>query len=61
MIVSLQIQRPKYADVLREIDYIQDKKNEKQDYHAFVYWFIATLYGKDHRVNPKTSRRHQRS
>jgi len=39
--------KPKYEDILEEIDFIQEQKHVAQDYHAFVYWFIATLYGKD--------------
>jgi hypothetical protein len=39
--------KPKYDDILSEIDFIQEKKHVKYDYHVFVYWFIATLYGKD--------------
>jgi len=39
--------KPKYEDILAEINFIQEKKQIKYDYHAFVYWFIATLYGKD--------------
>jgi len=39
--------KPKYEDILAEIDFIQDRKHVKHDYHAFIYWFIATLYGKD--------------
>jgi len=50
MAVSLVTHKPKFESVLTEIDYIQDRKNIKQDYHAFVYWFIATLYGKDERA-----------
>ncbi len=38
--------RPKYEDILKEIEFIQDKKGVPKDYHAFVYWFIATLYDK---------------
>ena len=41
------ISKPKYEDVLEEIEFVQEKKHIKHDYHAFVYWFIATLYGKD--------------
>jgi len=43
----VKIHKPNFEDVLSEIEYIQEKKNVKHDYHAFVYWFIATLYGKD--------------
>lgn len=39
--------KPKYEDILAEIDFIQEKKHVKHDYHAFIYWFIATLYGKE--------------
>jgi len=45
--VSRQAVKPKFDDVLKEIDYIQDHLHVKNDYHAFVYWFIATLTGKD--------------
>jgi AIPR protein len=38
--------KPKYEEILAEIEYIQEKLHVKQDYHAFAYWFIATLYGK---------------
>lgn len=43
----ISIPKPKYEDVLAEIEFAQEKKHIKHDYHAFVYWFIATLYGKD--------------
>jgi hypothetical protein len=44
---SVKVYRPIYDDVLKEIEYIQDNKHINKDYHAFVYWFIATLYGED--------------
>lgn len=39
--------KPKYEDVLEEIEFAQEKKHIKHDYHAFMYWFIATLYGEN--------------
>ena len=39
--------KPRFEDVLAEIEGIQEKKHVKHDYHAFVYWFIATLYGQE--------------
>src|SRR6266487_1168699 len=42
--------KPKYDEILKEIEFIQDQKGVKRDYHAFVYWFVATLYGKEEHV-----------
>jgi hypothetical protein len=44
---SARSNKPKYEEILKEIEFIQDQKAIKHDYHAFVYWFIATLYGKE--------------
>ncbi len=44
---SVQTVKPKFEDVLKEIDHVQDHLHVSKDYHAFIYWFIATLTGKD--------------
>jgi len=46
-VATVQTAKPKFEDVVKEIDYVQDYLHVSRDYHAFVFWFIATLTGKD--------------